>query len=124
MLNRIRPKPSASGATMAAHTGAVMISHTAAVGRISSTRRRVKRGRVCGNVNSLQSVSKLADSQSGLVRRVRPWCNGEATVRFWYSFAGLAGSSSAWQSTTFGTWGPEVQILSPRLKAARDYTDE
>src|SRR5262249_32913651 len=24
------------------------------------------------------------------------------------------GSSSAGQSTTFGTWGPEVQILSPR----------
>src|SRR4051812_18597870 len=30
------------------------------------------------------------------------------------SAASGAGSSSAWQSTTFGTWGPEVQILSPR----------
>ena len=28
--------------------------------------------------------------------------------------AAASGSSSAWQSTTFGTWGPEVQILSPR----------
>src|SRR5579871_3319221 len=76
MLNRIKPKPRASGATMAAQTGAVMISHTAAVGRISSTRRRDTRGSVDGNVNSLQSTSKLADSQSGLVRRERGRRNG------------------------------------------------
>ena len=38
MLKRIKPKPSASGATIAAHSGAVMITQTVAVGKISSTR--------------------------------------------------------------------------------------
>src|SRR4051812_44352127 len=35
-----------------------------------------------------------------------------------------AGSSSAWQSTTFGTWGPEVQVLSPRPNMPRRKTDD
>src|SRR5919198_6034037 len=87
--------PSAAGATIAPQAGAVMSSHTVAVGSTSSTRRRSDR-------DELMLVPNLCPFSS------------RCPVQLLDS-VGPPGSSSAGQSTTFGTWGPEVQILSPRL---------
>src|ERR671931_2446627 len=89
--------PSAAGATIAPQAGAVMSSHTVAVGSTSSTRRRSDR-------DELMLVPNLCPFSS------------RCPVQLLDS-VGPPGSSSAGQSTTFGTWGPEVQILSPRPRA-------
>src|SRR6266487_5782076 len=115
MLKMTSPKPSAAGARIAAQTGAVIISQTVAVGRISRTRCAVNR-RVPGwrvSVNSFHA-NRLQTGLGDVPPAGLADCGGGRSATLLHSRE-LPGSSSARQSTTFGTWGPEVQILSPRL---------
>src|SRR3569833_2087211 len=148
MANVTRKKPYASGASSAPHSGAVISSLTAAVGAISRARRchpplpALAEGCLLGRGDSMERASTAVTQilsrglglepqghhSTGQARSRGPCHLVHVSVGALPSGGGQRlcytqgrqppGSSSAWQSTTFGTWGSEVQILSPRLHFA------
>src|SRR5690242_6952073 len=99
------PMLSATGATIDPQIGAVMSSHTVAVGRISSTRRvgnplaavlGYARGVAVETAGSWAGIAAFTLADRRCMSMLGRTCYTPA--------ASGAGSSSAWQSTTFGTW--------------------
>ena len=69
----------------------------------------------CRHVHAMRRAATRAAAKLMELRRDARRERRLGTLRHARRTRGTPGSSSAWQSTTFGTWGPEVQILSPRL---------